>query len=207
MKFEDLVHIRDEFVADETRFYWPKSDVGAWSGPRDDWMQEHSIKYYKYLKAQNVVVTAGANAGMYTRFYAKTFKRVYAFEPDPLNFHCMVNNSQFDNVYKMQMALGDRCQLVDIDNSNQQNVGVHTIKGGNKIPMITIDTLHLDACDLIQLDVEGYELKVLQGADQTIKKFWPVITAENGHKCEEFLVSLGYNGVDQSRSDKIFAKI
>ena len=206
MKFDELVKYRDEIVDGEGHWMWPSTDRGAWDGPKDDWLTEHSIKYYKYLRAQNVVVTAGANCGLHTRFFAKTFQRVYAFEPDPLNFHCMVNNSQYDNVYKFQMALGDRCCLMDIDNANYQNVGVHTMKEGNKIPMSTIDTLRLDACDLIQLDVEGFEGKVLQGAENTIRKFWPVITAENGHNCEQFLLELGYRGVDQSRSDKVFAR-
>ena len=205
MEFEKLTRIRDDIVCGESRWYWPSSDHGAWTGPSDDWAQEHSVKYFKYLKGLDVVVTAGANCGLHTRFFAQKFKRVYAFEPDPLNFHCMVNNSQFPNVYKFQMALGEECRLVDIANENHSNVGVHTIKEGNKIPMITIDTMNLDACDLIQLDVEGYEPNVIKGALETIKKFWPVITAENGHNCEHILFDLGYKVVDQSRSDKVFA--
>lgn len=206
MEFDKLIRIRDELVAGEGYWMWPSSDHGAWSGPIDDWTTSHSEKYFKYLRNHDVVITAGANCGLHTRFFAKKFNRVYAFEPDPLNFHCMVNNSQFPNVYKFQMALGEECKLVDIDNHNKDNVGVHTIKDGNKIPMITIDTLDLDACDLIQLDVEGYEPFVLRGAMRTIKKYWPVITAENGHSCEQMLVDLGYKGVDQSKSDKVFAR-
>lgn len=212
MSYADLVHIREETITAntfgmiETNWHWVKSDHGAFEGPKYDWQNDHSIKFFKYLKKQDVVVTAGACCGMYVRFYARLFKRVYAFEPDPLSFHCMVNNAQYDNVIKLNAALGKENGLVNIQRGNGDNVGTHTVEPGNMIPVFALDTLKLDACDLIQLDVEGYEMNVLEGAIDTIQKFWPVITAENGHKCEEFLVKLGYVGVDQSVSDKVFAK-
>lgn len=205
--YEQLVHIRNIEIQGETDWYWPISDQGAWDGPRDDWEQEHSVKYLKYLKKQDVVVTAGACCGMYVRFYAKLFKKVFAFEPDPLSFHCMVNNAQFDNVVKLNAALGEENRLMTVNRSDGRNVGVHTVSEGNDVPMFTLDTLNLDACDLIQLDVEGFEIFAIKGAINTIKRFWPVITAENGHNCEQFLVDLGYTGVDQSRADKVFAKL
>jgi hypothetical protein len=41
--------------------------------------------------------------------------------------------------------------------------------GDGNIPMVTIDSLNLDDVDLIKIDVEGYEMEVLKGADQTLK--------------------------------------
>lgn len=212
MSYQDLITYRDEVVkmADsdhyETNWMWVKEDSGAWDGPKHDWESSHSIKYFKYLKQREVVVTAGACCGMHVRFYAKQFSRVYAFEPDPLNFHCMVNNAQYDNVIKLNAALGDKNGLIRVNRGGMGNVGTHTVSEGGIVPCFALDTLNLDACDLIQLDVEGYELNVVHGAIETIKRFWPVITAENGHKCEDFLTSIGYEGVDQSQSDKVFVK-
>ena len=42
---------------------------------------------------------------------------------------------------------------------------------------LTIDSLHL-APNVIHLDVEGYELEVLNGAMKTIETFKPVIVSE-----------------------------
>ena len=42
-----------------------------------------------------------------------------------------------------------------------------------------IDDLNLTECDLIMLDVEGYELHALNGAIETIKKYGPVICIEH----------------------------
>ena len=97
-------------------------------------------------------------------------------------------------------------------------------------PMITLDSLNLDNVGLIQLDVEYYELNVLRGAIETIKKFKPVITCElgflsyfdavkqeglnhnatilEGNTLEAAILDLlgpiGYQKVDQSVADGIF---
>ncbi|MGY3693163.1 FkbM family methyltransferase [Bradyrhizobium sp. USDA 3240] len=49
---------------------------------------------------------------------------------------------------------------------------------GTETTMITLDSLNLSRCDLIKIDVEGMELKVLEGASATIRQHHPVIHAE-----------------------------
>jgi Methyltransferase FkbM domain len=44
--------------------------------------------------------------------------------------------------------------------------------------MVTLDSLNLSRCDLIKIDVEGMELKVLEGASVTIRQHHPIIHAE-----------------------------
>jgi FkbM family methyltransferase len=170
----------------------------------------------KYLRAKNVVVTAGANCGLHTRFFSKLFHVVYAFEPAPLNFHCMVNNSQFNNVIKMQCALGKEHKPIRMEYVDRLNVGMHKVVDVPEeniipiIPMITLDCLNIPACDLIQLDVEHYEYNVLVGAKNTIEKYKPVISVEvhtSGEGDEEvlqFLKDINYVRVDQSHADAIF---
>ena len=43
---------------------------------------------------------------------------------------------------------------------------------------ITIDSLNLDKCDLMKIDVEGGEWDVLNGAHLTLTKYMPVIILE-----------------------------
>ena len=49
---------------------------------------------------------------------------------------------------------------------------------GEPVEAITIDFLDLPGCDFLKIDVEGMELQVLQGAEETIRKYQPVIYAE-----------------------------
>ena len=55
-------------------------------------------------------------------------------------------------------------------------------EGGEVIETTTIDNMNLDKCDLIKIDTEGAEPLVLMGAQETIKKFKPVIIFENNYK-------------------------
>jgi hypothetical protein len=43
------------------------------------------------------------------------------------------------------------------------------VVGEGNIPMVTIDSLNFTDVDLIKIDVEGYEMQVLKGADKTLE--------------------------------------
>lgn len=205
--YEKLLETRWTEVDGESDWTWIKSDNGAWDGPSQDWIYSHKTKYFKHLKSRKIVVTAGANQGMYARFYSKLFETVYAFEPDPLNFHCLVMNTQTDNVIKIQGALGATNGFVSIKRTSMDNTGMHKVAGPGMIPMFAIDSFGFEHIDLLQLDVEGYEGEVLKGAIETIKRCKPVIVAERGHvpEVKGLLEPLGYKDVGMSISDNIFA--
>jgi hypothetical protein len=46
------------------------------------------------------------------------------------------------------------------------------------VAVSTIDSFGITQCDFMKIDVEGMELHVLQGAENTIEKFRPVIAVE-----------------------------
>ena len=73
MSYKDKVFTRYEIIDNESDWMWPKEDDGAWDGPTKDWEESHKEKYMKYLRQKNVVVTAGANCGLHTRFFSKLF--------------------------------------------------------------------------------------------------------------------------------------
>lgn len=197
-----------DFLEDEDKWLWIKEDNGAWDGPQRDWRSNHRLKYFKYLKKRDVVITAGANQGMYVRFLAKKFGQVYAFEPDPLNFHCMSVNNQRDNVIKMNCALGSKAGWCMVQRNGFNNTGTWSVNEENKghIPVMTIDSLNFETVDLIQLDTEGYEEKALLGALETLRRCRPVVILENGQTpgLQTLLNGMDYKEVDQSVADKVF---
>jgi FkbM family methyltransferase len=219
--YDKLVEVRHKDIQGETDWHWVKSDVGAFSstedGPMRDWIDGHSTKYFQYLSNFDTVVTGGTSCGMHVRFYGKMFRHVYAFEPDPLSFHCMVNNAQYDHVYKLNAAIGPKNGIVGISRvrieGNDCNIGMHKVSSAvNEFhtPMLAIDSLHLLACDLIQLDVEGFERGALQGAENTIRKFKPLVIAErfDDPKARNFMKNtFGYELVDVSFLDSIYMHI
>ena len=202
------------------KWYWPKTDQGGdLNHPNSTWkyMQDHPDVpqlVSEHVANRGVVVQAGGNCGFYVKQYAQLFNVVYTFEPDPLNFHCLVNNCQVPNIFKFNAALGEINKLIHVYNGNEGNVGCHTVGDDpNKytakqsfVPTFTIDQLALDHCDLIQLDCEGYEPNVILGAMDTIERFKPVISLEttNG-ETEAMLSQFGYSHKLSVGSDKIFA--
>lgn len=209
MSYTNLLRVREETVNGVKNWLWVAEDSGAWDGPSREWEQTHRDAYLRHVKSRNVVVQAGGNCGLYPRLFSQYFQTVYTFEPDPLNFHCLVNNCQRDNIIKINAALGDAFELVRVRRAGMSNVGMHTItkEGGDfpKItPQFTIDSLGLENCDLIQLDVEGYEPKVIGGALETIRKFHPVISCENGGAVRPRLTELGYEAREVVGADTIY---
>jgi FkbM family methyltransferase len=208
--FKDQTYIREETVDGIGPWVWTKEDTGAWDGPVQDWHTSHKHKYFKHVKNFDVVITAGANHGLHARFYADKFKTVYAFEPDPLNFYCLTYNVQQENVIKIQAALGDENKMITMNTDNKTNTGAYCVDmgaWGGKIPCMKLDNFDFPTVDLIQLDVEGYEIFALRGAALTIAKYRPVIIVENGHigaTADHLEQNLGYKKQEQSVSDTIW---
>lgn len=195
MNYDKDVKLRSMLIDGVAPWVWPKDDVGAWEGPKNDWPQ---IKQgiIDYVKKFNVVVQAGGNCGMYPRLLSNMFQTVYTFEPDPLNFHCLVHNCQKDNIIKINAALGETNKLLRVVPLNNENVGMHKVQddGVRITPTFTIDQLALTQCDLIQLDCEGYEPNVVLGAMETISTFKPVIILETyNDEIGQLLTPLGYS--------------
>lgn len=207
---ENLVELRENW-------WWPKKDHGCWKYLRK--RQDVPSAISQFVKTKNTVVQAGGNAGMYVKFYQDIFQTVYTFEPDPINFYCLVKNTGL-NVIKSQACLGDENKLVsishDLISDSMTNAGGYYVTGSGHYPVIKIDDLNLNSCDLIHLDIEGYEGQALTGGLETIKNFKPVIALElvnHGEKfgwpdqrIRDFLFDLGYKELDTSagREDRIF---
>jgi FkbM family methyltransferase len=137
-----------------------------------------------------VVVQAGGNCGLWPKALGERFRFVYTFEPDPVNFRCLCANAPAENVFKFNAALGSSRGGVDLS-CNPKRVGSHHVNGAGPIPTLRIDDLALDVCDLIYLDVEGYERRVLEGAADTVARCGPVIAVEDLPSSERYGVQSG----------------
>lgn len=200
--------IRNEMIDDVGPWIWLKSDDGAWSGPKEDWINDHKPKIFKYLKKFDYVLQAGGNQGMYPKIYAKYFKQVLTLEPDFANFYVLCQNCPEENIIKLQAALGHHYQMAGINRMTDQNTGMHTILPHEKgnIPVLTIDSFVFPELDLIHLDIERMELEALQGGVETIKAHKPVIVVEGANtSVTNFLTQeLGYEFKETTGYDGIF---
>jgi FkbM family methyltransferase len=211
----DLCHIRQDTVSGFGPWVWRNVDLragdgGAWKGPKEDWETRGGhVEVLLSMPRHRTVIQAGGNQGMYPRLLAEAFERVYTFEPDGLNFFCLVQNCQKDNIFKFQAAVGHTFSFVDLDRQGD-NTGGYTIKPGGSIPIVPIDAFGFQDVDLIMLDVERAELSALHGATETIKRSWPVIVLECGNTqdIQDFLIPLGYQMTGKAGSyDYVWRKL
>jgi FkbM family methyltransferase len=209
MNYQGETKYLDRLVGGHGGWVWPIADTAhVFETLARDWETRHSDAFaFATPSRRGVCIQAGGNCGMYPRLLAGHFKRVYTFEPDPLNFYCLVNNCQQDNIFKMQAALGAGACMAQVVRRVPSNIGGHVVVYGEGalVPVLTIDSLGLDSCDFIQLDVEGHERAVLIGAEATIKKFKPVISAERADtSIDQFLRMFGYSRIDVAIEDVIY---
>lgn len=138
----------------------------------------HHISFYKdYIPKGGVVVDGGANQGMYSAAYCELVGEegcVYSFEPNELSFVCLCINAP--NAKKYMMALGEKDSFCDI--SQRTNYAAAYLKSGDRVAIRPLDFLGLTKCDLIKMDLEGYELFALKGAEETIRRNKPVLVLE-----------------------------
>lgn len=186
---------------------WVTSDKGAFGnekdGPLFDWIQGCE-DFMSQVKKFDVVVQAGGNCGMYPRFYKNYFKEVYTFEPDELNYYCLDINCEGNGFHKFKGGLGNTNKSLQLRKGSASNVGTHKIMDSpGNIRMYRIDDLNLEHCDLIHLDIEGYEKNAILGAMETIKKFSPVVISERAGG-EDILQSLGYRLYKKLKMDSVY---
>jgi FkbM family methyltransferase len=168
-------------------------------------------------KQFRTAIQAGGNMGVYPMALAQKFQRVYTVEPDAANFEALaINTINQPRVIIRWAAFGKDHGKAAIDQIFPDNIGAHQIKEGAEFDVLPIDSLGVTDCDLLQLDVEGYEHLAILGALATIEASWPVITLElKGHgerygftdeDTINLLADMGYKIADRVNRDVIFIK-
>jgi FkbM family methyltransferase len=123
----------------------------------------------------------GANVGLWSRDFVDSFARVIAFEPVALFRECLEHNVQGTNFEVQPIALGDQdtqgTMIITEDNSGHSHLDPATMGIGD-VRVVRLDTLNFHDVSYIKIDCEGYEYRILQGAEQTIRRCKPVIVIE-----------------------------
>ena len=163
----------------------------------------------KYVKQQRVCLDIGSNIGQWTRPLSKIFQSVVCFEPNPNFRECFKKNIQEKNVLLWPYGLSDKKHKAKQDfNSTvlQQEDG--------DIDCRTLDSFGLTNVDFVKIDVDGFEVPLLNGATETLTNNNPVINIEMKRdkrsgivaKCESILKNLGYKFQKRTKSDEVWIK-
>ena len=163
----------------------------------------------QYIKQWRVCLDIGSNIGQWTRPLSKKFESVVCFEPNPNFRECFEKNIQEKNVLLWPYGLSDKEHKAKQDfNSTvlQQEDG--------DVDCRTLDSFGLTNVDFVKIDVDGFEVPLLNGARETLSKNDPVINIEMKRdkrtdvvvKCESILKDLGYKFQKRTKSDEVWLK-
>ncbi|MCE9507519.1 MAG: FkbM family methyltransferase [Alphaproteobacteria bacterium] len=155
----------------------------------------------KHIPENGVIIDVGAHAGQYTKLFARVVPQghVYSFEPGSYARSIVskvIALRNLKNVSLFPVGLSDQpteeTLHVPIKRSGSVGFGLSHIgqvpkdaarpEREEKIVLTTLDQvaaeLGLTRVDFIKADIEGWEMRFLLGARQTISKFRPIIFLE-----------------------------
>lgn len=198
MKAPAGLHIRTTLVEGVGPWMWREADHWGWEHPRREFAFLREAVLAHTLQ-RRVIIQAGGCLGMYPRLWSDSFEHVYTFEPDPVNFYCLVANCPSDRIIKMQAALSDTCRFGAFLPGPDFNAGLGKMEcEPGPVPMLALDALEFPHVDAIQLDCEGHETKITAGALKTLRQHRPVVAIEKPNTAaRDILSELGYAEVER----------
>ena len=175
----------------------------------DGWMRKDLEKYYK---EGTEILDIGANIG-YNSLMFSDYGPVCAFEP---MFHKIVNLNTKNNKLKHEIkvypiALSDKSKKVHMYIPNKVKTSGLRNYGGTsmyktagfddqtktEVECHKLDDMYTGTPSIIKVDVEGHELEVLKGAENTIRKYMPTLLIEifnfENSEVAKYIKTLGYD--------------
>jgi FkbM family methyltransferase len=180
--------------------------------------EEEEFFIQKNLEDDNVIFDIGANIGWHSLHLANLHKnlRIFSFEPVEKTFQNFIENINLNNCSKIKafnFGFSDTNGKYELFYHSQFSalsslrklfeIQTEKIKCNFLRLDDFIEKFSTERIDFIKCDVEGAELKVIQGGINTLKRFKPIIyleiyhvwTEAFGHSPDELIrkiVDLGY---------------
>jgi FkbM family methyltransferase len=142
------------------------------------------------LSEEELFIDGGAYNGDTVEEFIKQvkgkYKKIYSFEPDNENYNELVKNvKDKKNVITMNCGLWDKKDIIKFQKGStpEGNRFLDFNCGSTDVSVISIDeAIKEDIPTFIKMDVEGSELKALEGAKNTIVKHRPKLAICVYHK-------------------------
>lgn len=149
-------------------------------------MSQFLVEHLK-IEPGDVVIDIGANVGWYSLLLARLAPddaKIFAFEPDPLNFELLEHNIRLNKTTKItaiQKALAAEDGIQTLYQHDSNNLGRHSLLHLQDGNAVDVKATSLDKFwnenDLgsrvprfIKIDIEGYELVALRGGGEVLRR-------------------------------------
>ena len=172
----------------------------------NEWEVDSRKTWRNLAGTARLVLDIGAYTGIYAleACSVNSEAKVMAFEPNPymrarLNMNLKINDFHIDS---LEYGLGSEISQLNLYLPFGETTSIATmIPVGQsekiQVSVKTLDSLALQGLDLMKIDCEGFELEILKGGRETIKRYLPTILMEALSHGEyesqsEFLGNLGF---------------
>lgn len=158
-----------------------------------DLFEQQYFAYDIYNKTgEEVFVDCGAFRGDVLRFFYcnvnHEFKQYIAIEPDPSNYARieLLEEAKDERVQIVKCALSNKREILQIQNYLNENSVIGNT--GVSVEAFTFD----EVCKgnnikptFVKIDVEGFEEKLLNGAEKVLKEYQPIVAIAIYHKVDD----------------------
>lgn len=198
---------------DHVKLWWPLGDPDP----------DRNFKFAKtrltdvlltleHARGRKVCVQAGCWVGVWPMLFGAFFEQVYTFDVMRACVNAArANCAHLPHVKIHQCGLGECETTAKVRRHPTPGSWRVDPEGDELVRVVPIDSLRLDHCDAIVLDIEGYEVEALKGAASTIAKFRPVIHVEELPRSKAGIVAhmqeLKYVDVVHVHSDVIYVPL
>ncbi len=184
----------------------------AWSGWFDGEPELRQLA--SWVRPGTVALDVGANRGIWSWHMRRLGAHVHAFEPNPklarqlraalpeVSVHaCALSDREGEAELRFPVVRGvvyDGWATVETAN----RFATLATEGERRVPirLRRLDEFRLARVDFVKIDVEGHELAVLRGGEETLRRCRPILLfeADDRHRpgtvaaCRTWLAGLGY---------------
>lgn len=158
------------------------------------------------LSDNETIVDLGAYDGdtirEFTDFTKGKYNKIIALEPDAKNFKKLIKNTaDMKNITVLNMGAWNKKDTLIFAKKAGRNSRLSS--EGVPVSVTDIDSLIKEPVTVIKMDIEGAELKALEGAENTIKKYLPKLYVCAYHRNED-LFTLGKKIIELNSGYKLY---
>lgn len=189
-----------------------------------------------YIPRDAIIVDVGAHAGQFSKLFSKMAPdgHVYAFEPGAYALSILRKVKTVHRLKNVTIApfglsdtAGEAVLHTPIKSSGSLGFGLSSLGTADSqrrmhstsIALTTLDTYFTQnpprKIDFIKADIEGWELNMLRGGQETLRRFRPTIMIEVNNDAltlagtskqalEDFMASIGYEATNKILHDMVF---
>jgi len=197
-------------------FWVPSNDIHIeqWKSGQPFTQNKCLLKFLDYCNSQSkkfkTVIDIGAWCGTWAKAIEPFAKKVIAFEPDKLHFECLQRNCTI-NCDPRNEAVGSEIKSISL--TEDDFTQAKRVDKQGDIRMITIDSMGYYDIDMIKIDVEGYEMEVLKGANDALNQCTYVMIELNNNskkygssndQITKYLTERGFSVLIKTWPDVVF---